>query len=40
LIRSGFTDGLAADVGLSLTVVSVWTDIGWGLVTRVVARRG
>jgi ABC-2 type transport system permease protein len=40
LIRSGLTDGLAVDVGLSLAVVVGWTVIGWGLVTRVVARRG
>jgi hypothetical protein len=40
LIRSGITDGLAVDVGISLTVVTGWTVIGWGLVTRVVARRG
>jgi hypothetical protein len=29
LIRSGLTDGLATDVELSLTMVAVWTVIGW-----------
>jgi ABC-2 type transport system permease protein len=40
LIRSGLTDGLAADIGQSLAVVITWTVLGWALVTKVVAKRG
>jgi len=40
LIRSGLTEGLAADVSASLTILVAWTVLGWAVVARVVGRRG
>jgi ABC-2 type transport system permease protein len=40
LIRSSLTEGLAADVAASLTILIAWTVLGWAVVARVVAKRG
>ena len=40
LIRSSLSEGLAADVAASLTILIAWTVLGWAVVARVVGRRG
>jgi hypothetical protein len=40
LIRSGLSDGLATAAPTSLTILLVWTAVGWAAVARVVAKRG
>jgi ABC-2 type transport system permease protein len=40
LILSSLTEGLAADVAASLTILIAWTVLGWAVVARVVGRRG
>jgi ABC-2 type transport system permease protein len=40
LIRFGLSEGLAADMFASLTILVAWTVLGWAVVARVVGRRG
>jgi hypothetical protein len=40
LIRSSLSEGLAADVATSLTILIAWTVLGWAVLARVVGKRG
>ncbi len=40
LIRSSLTEGLVTNAQTSLTILLIWTAGGWGVVARVVGKRG
>jgi ABC-type polysaccharide/polyol phosphate export permease len=40
LIRSGLSDGLATEPTTSLVILLAWTVLGWGVLARVVGKRG
>lgn len=40
LIRSSLTEGLVTNAQTSLTILLIWTALGWAVVARVVGKRG